>query len=125
VAGSRNEGQGADDDGGHEMAGNWLKDSRHRQVSGMATREGGGDLGDKSDDERGPGNPDDDGERIDQGLVRDALAIEGSTHLAGRGDAVRERPAHEVPQRPRDPRYHDDKKCQGSETLEYAYEPAH
>jgi hypothetical protein len=69
----------------------------------VASGEGSGNLNDDGRDEHGPGDPDHHGQGVDQGLIGDALLVEGVAHLSGRGQVVWERPANEVPERPRDP----------------------
>jgi hypothetical protein len=79
-----------------------LEHPGYREVGGVATGECGGHFDDERDDQDGPGDPDDHGESVDEGLIGDALAVEGSADLRRVGNVVREGPADEVPKRPGD-----------------------
>ncbi len=95
------------------------------QVGWVASGEGGGDLDRQRGDQGGPGEPDHHGQGVDEGLGRDALAVEGAADLGGARHVVRERPADEVPQRPGDPAHEGGEQHQGAEPLGDANEPAH
>jgi hypothetical protein len=66
-------------------------------VRSVASRECGGDFDDERDHQDSPRNPHDHGEGVDEGLVGDALAIEGSADLRRAGNVVWEGPSDEVP----------------------------
>ena len=100
------------------MARDGLEDPGHGQVPGPATREGGRDLNSKGGEERGPGDPDDDGEGVDESLVRDSLVIEHPTDLGRRGHVVRKGPADEMPERPRDGPDDDDEEYESAEAFD-------
>jgi hypothetical protein len=68
----------------------------------MASGECGGDLDRQGDHQDSPRDPHDHGEGVDECLVGDALAVKGPADLRRAGNVVWERPADEVPQRPRD-----------------------
>ena len=125
MARSRGEGEEGDQHGGDEPPGQGLEDAGQGQARGVLPGEGGGDLDGDRGDEDGPGEPDHHGQGVDEGLVGDAVAVEGATDLAGGGDVVREGPADEVPQRPRDAGDQDGQERQGGETLEDASDPGH
>jgi hypothetical protein len=102
VARAGGEGEAGDDDSGDESAGDGLEDPGNGKAGGVVPGECGGDLDSDRRHEGGPGDPDDDSEGIDEGLVGDALAVEGAADLVGAGNVVWEGPAHEVPERPGD-----------------------
>ena len=120
VAGAGGEGEAGDDDRGDESPGDGLEDPGHREAGGVAAGECGGDLDGERDDQDGPGDPHDHGEGVDEGLGRDALAVEGPADLRGGGNVVREGPADEVPQRPRDAADQDGEQHEGAEAFDDA-----
>jgi hypothetical protein len=97
VARAGGEGEAGDDDGGNESAGDGLEDPCDGEAGGVVAGECGGDLDGDRRHEGGPGDPDDDGEGVDEGLVGDALAVEGAADLGGGGNVVWKGPADEVP----------------------------
>ena len=125
MRGPRRQGEAGDDDRGDEPPGDGLEDPGDREVGGVAAGERGGDLDREGGDEGGPGGPDHDGERVDEALGGDALAVEGPADLAGGGKVVRERPADEVPQRPGHAGHQADEHAEGGEPFDETGEAGH
>jgi hypothetical protein len=75
------EAQDGDDDSGDEPAGDRLEDPGEREPGGLPPGEGGWDLDGYRGDEHGPGDPDGDGEGVDECLVGNASLIESVAEL--------------------------------------------